>query len=387
MRLAVLGGSFDPVHIGHLSIAEETLTRFGYDRVLLVPTSISPLKRGVSSAPPEDRLAMLSAAILGDPRLAVEDCEILRGGVSYTIETIEDIDRRYRPEGKIAFILGEDLIPTFRSWRRVEDLVARVDLILAGREGAGQEAFEFPHRVLGNPPIRVSSTAIRRAVAEGGAWRYLVPRGVGDLIVERGLYGSPPVRPSPYRETSAAVDRVVLSTLSPSRYLHSRSVALLAADLCSLHGCDPEAGFLAGIAHDMCKEYPPEELIALASSDGDPISDLEGAKPSLLHARAAAQVLRVRFGVGDESILEAIRRHTYGASGMGPLAKIIYICDKIEPTRKDVPAFLRDRLWSPDLEGLFAATVEDTVRYLRDRAHPVSEDTQRLLDELERCRP
>jgi nicotinate-nucleotide adenylyltransferase len=383
VKLAVLGGSFDPVHIGHLSIADEVLSRFGYDRVVLVPTAVSPLKRDAAAASGDDRLRMLSASVADDPRMVVDDCEIRRGGVSYTIDTIEDIERRYRPDGKLGLIVGEDLIAAFPSWRRVDELAAKVDLLLATRDRDDDVPFAYPHQRIDNAPVRVSSRAIRRAVASGGPWRYLVPAGVRELIAQGGLYGAAVAR-SPYDAVIAAVERAAQAELSPGRYLHSRSVARMSADLCAVHGCDPDAGYLAGIAHDLCKEYPADELVRLAAGDGEPVSEVERAKPALLHARAAVQVLRTRFGVNDGAVHEAIRRHTFGASGMGPLAKIVYICDKIEPTRLDVSPGLRDSVRIAALDDLFAATVKDTVRYLRDRGHAVSSDTTALLDELER---
>jgi len=383
VRLAVLGGSFDPVHIGHLSIADEVLSRFGYDRVVLVPTSVSPLKRDAAAADGDDRLRMLSASVADDPRMVVDDCEIRRGGVSYTIDTIEDIERRYRPEGRLGLIVGEDLIAAFPSWRRVDELASKVDLLLATREREDETPFAYPHRRIGNAPVRVSSSAIRRAVAAGGAWRYLVPAGARALILRSGLYGAASAM-TPYDAVIAAVERAAQAELSPGRYLHSRSVARMSADLCALHGCDPDAGYLAGIAHDLCKEYPAAELIRLAAGDGETVSEVERAKPALLHARAAVQVLRTRFGVSDDAVHEAIRRHTFGAGGMGPLAKIVYICDKIEPTRMDVSPSLRGSVWTAALDELFAATVKDTVRYLRERGHAVSPDTTALLEELER---
>lgn len=383
MKLAILGGSFDPVHIGHLSIADEVLSRFGYDRVILVPTAVSPFKRDADAAPADERLYMLCASVADDPRLVVDDCEVRRGGVSYTIDTIEDIERRYRPEGKLGLILGEDLIAAFSSWRRADELASRVDLLLAARDRDDDVPFGYPHARIGNAPVRVSSSAIRRAVSGGGPWRYLVPAGVRERIAARGLYGAAqPARP--YGAAIAAVERAALAELSPARYLHSRSVARMSADLCALHGCDPDAGYLAGIAHDLCKEYPADELIRLAAADGEAVTDVERGKPALLHARAAVQTLRIRFGVSEAAVLEAIRRHTFGAGGMGKLAKIVYICDKIEPTRTDVSPALRESVRSAGLDVLFAATVKDTVRYLRDRGHAVAPDTLRLLDELER---
>ena len=109
MRFAILGGSFNPVHMGHLFLADTALTALGYDRIILVPAYTSPFKPGAQGASPKDRLDMLIASIPADNRLTVDDCEIRREGVSFTIDTVKDVIERYRPQGKPGLILGDDL--------------------------------------------------------------------------------------------------------------------------------------------------------------------------------------------------------------------------------------------------------------------------------------
>ena len=118
MKLAVLGGSFNPVHVGHLFLADAALAGLDYDRVILVPAFQSPFKIGAEGASPQDRMDMLAASIAGDPRLTIDDCEIRRQGVSFTIDTLTDIIARYKPEGKIGLILGDDLVSAFDKWRQ-----------------------------------------------------------------------------------------------------------------------------------------------------------------------------------------------------------------------------------------------------------------------------
>jgi nicotinate-nucleotide adenylyltransferase len=329
----------------------------------------------------DDRTAMLSASLLFDRRFSVDDCELRRSGVSYTIDTIEDIERRYDPAGKLGLIVGEDLIAGFPSWHRVDELVSRVDLILAARPGFSDSAFPYPHRRLENAPLRVSSSEIRRLIGTGEPWRYLVPDAVRRRVEEWGLYGSAKIAGSQERETAEAVESFAVRGLSRSRYLHSRGVALLAADLCARFGIDPDYGYLAGIAHDICKELSSDRITALALLDGMPISEVEKEKPSLLHARAAACFLESRFSYRNAGVLEAIRLHTFGASRMGDLAKIIYVADKTEPSRSSVSPRLRQMTGKAGLDELFSAAVEDTVRYLRERGKIVSDQTERLLAE------
>ena len=192
MKLAVLGGSFNPVHVGHLYLADLVLSAFGYDRVVLIPAFQSPFKLGAAAPSPQDRLAMLAASIPGDPRLVIEDCEIRREGVSYTVDTLTDIIRRYRPEGRPGLILGDDLARDFPKWKKAEEIIRLADIIVARRIFSGEGLYPYPNRQLKNEVMEVSSAMVRERIREGGNWRYLVPGGARLIIEDRGLY-----RPEP----------------------------------------------------------------------------------------------------------------------------------------------------------------------------------------------
>jgi nicotinate-nucleotide adenylyltransferase len=201
MRLAILGGSFNPVHNGHIALAFALRRELCYDRVLLIPANLPPHKSLASGASANDRLAMLELAVAeanreaGADFLGVEDCEIARGGVSYTIDTIDYLERKHegRLEGKIGLVMGQDLASGFGTWRRADELAERADLIVARRDVRGAEApapFPWRHRALENALLPVSSSGIRAAIRDGAPWRSLVPEAVYGYIVERTLYES-----------------------------------------------------------------------------------------------------------------------------------------------------------------------------------------------------
>jgi nicotinate-nucleotide adenylyltransferase len=387
VRLAILGGSFNPVHIGHLYLADTALTRLGYHRIILIPAFQSPFKLEAETASPKDRLDMLAASIAGDPRLTIDDCEIKREGVSYTIDTIADIIKRYRPEGRLGLILGDDLADTFHQWRNAGEIAERTSIIIARRlfRGPGP-AFPFPFTELNNELMNVSSRLVREMILQGGNWRYQVPSGARDIIESRGLYGlredriGMPGAPEKKIELEILleVENAARKMLSPSRFLHSRNTALVARDLCLRFNLNPRKGYLSGIAHDICKSMGFEEMVRLAQSDGGGMTKLEKAKPSLLHGRAAAALLKKQYGVHNKEILDAVRYHTT-AGGGGDLAKVVYVADKIEPSREDVKEELREMSGNADLNTLFAAALDTTVAYLRSQKMDISPGTLRLL--------
>lgn len=189
MRLLVFGGSFNPVHVGHLIMAEELRAEFGYDRVLLVPSLNPPHKELVEDPGAEHRLAMLRIAAEGDPSLVVDDCELKREGPSYTIDTLNDIGDRYAPEGKPGLVMGDDLVPGFPAWRDPAIVAEAADIVCAHRMSEGEQPLPFPHVYAHNCIVEVSSSMVRDRAGKGLPFRRLVDPSVFRYIVEHGLYG------------------------------------------------------------------------------------------------------------------------------------------------------------------------------------------------------
>jgi nicotinate-nucleotide adenylyltransferase len=357
-----LGGSFNPIHKGHIFLAETVIKTLGYGLVVLVPAYISPFKQGdpgdgdALKRRAEERLSLLLAAVEGNRRLTVDDCELAREGVSYTVDTVGDIVERYRPDGKPGLIIGDDLAGDFFRWRRAADIAGRCDLIVANRTGGGAE-IPFPHTRLGNAVMPISSSMVREKMAKGEDWR--------DLAPARGLPPDPDSPPAMARAVScdlSRIEREIRGMLPPGRFLHSRNVALTACALAARFGVNEDDAFLAGIAHDMAKEL----------------------STPLGHGEMAAEMLEKSFGVTNQDVLEAVRAHTEGKPGMGGLAKIVYIADKIEPRRKTVEPRLRELCKTAPLDALFAEIVRGTHDYLKRKGVVISENARLLLQHLEK---
>ena len=195
MRLAILGGSYNPIHIGHLMLADAVALRYEYDTIAFVPAFLSPFKDGHSGCTAEDRLAMVKLAIADNPAFYCEPCEIRRQGVSYTIDTLKFLKKKFpQCEGKIGLIIGDDLLEGFSGWREAEHIPDYADIIVGNRiidrylTEQAASAGRVPHLRVDNALLPVSSSGIRAAIQEKKSWRYLVPPAVYSYIKEHKLY-------------------------------------------------------------------------------------------------------------------------------------------------------------------------------------------------------
>jgi nicotinate-nucleotide adenylyltransferase len=197
LRVGVLGGTFDPPHVGHLWLATLAADAHGLDRVLFMPSAQPPHKRERPTSGAADRLLMTRLAIVGEPAFELCPIEMERPGPSFTVDSVEEL-RRMRPDDELYLLMAADSLASIDSWRDPDRLLSLVEWIVGPRPGAdmpapdvlGERFGDAAGRIhlLEGPSLDVSSTEIRRRVAAGRAIRYLVPRSVEELIRDRGLY-------------------------------------------------------------------------------------------------------------------------------------------------------------------------------------------------------
>lgn len=182
-KIAIYGGTFDPIHHAHLILARQAIETLDLHKVILVPAAISPLKKAAPVASGELRFEMLQAAIQGEPEFEVNDCELLRPPPSYTIETVEEIRRR-ESDATIYCLIGEDNVEQLPRWHRFDELQKSVRFVVLDRSGE-QPSHSYPliHR-----RIDISATEIRQRVAQNESIRYLVPDSVEKIIQREKLY-------------------------------------------------------------------------------------------------------------------------------------------------------------------------------------------------------
>lgn len=197
--IGIMGGTFDPIHFGHLRAAEEVLQGFGLERVVFVPSGRPPHKPVLEVTPPEHRYLMTLLATADNPHFEVSRTEIDRVGPSYTLDTLKELRKIYSPETAFYFITGLDAILEICTWSRYQELFGLTDFVAVTRHGYSVQALSDLERTLGQERfgkihpfpvtlLAIASTDIRRAVREGRSTRYLVPDTVDNYIRKEGLY-------------------------------------------------------------------------------------------------------------------------------------------------------------------------------------------------------
>jgi nicotinate-nucleotide adenylyltransferase len=195
MKVGIMGGTFDPVHIGHLIAAQHACEQAELDEVWFMPTNIPPHKEVGSKTSPQQRWDMVCLAVEGHPRFRPFDMELKKGGVSYSIDTVIELQMKY-PGIHFYYIIGADMVQYLPKWYRVDDLVKLITFIGLQRSGYTLDMSELPEAIrqaliiAEMPLIELSSTMIRQRQAEGKSVRYLVPDRVSEYIEVNGIYGS-----------------------------------------------------------------------------------------------------------------------------------------------------------------------------------------------------
>jgi len=189
MKLGLFGGSFDPVHLGHLLVAQAAREELELDRLFFIPAAQSPFKPDSKPTPSETRLRLLRLALAGKTWCEIDGQEVRRGGVSYTIDTVRDYARRF-PQAKIFYLIGADHVAKLPEWREANELARLADFVVIPRPGQAEATFSPPFRgcFLSGFPISVSSSQIRARMKAGLAIDHLVSGAVAEAVAGSGLY-------------------------------------------------------------------------------------------------------------------------------------------------------------------------------------------------------
>lgn len=334
MRTGIYGGTFSPPHKGHYAAAKRFFEAAGLDRLLVMPSLISPHKPTAKDDDPRKRVEMLDIMFKDDPGISVCDYEIKKGGVSYTYLTLE----HFREEGDtLCMLVGSDMFLSLDSWREPERIFNAAEIWCVSRTGTDGAELDEKKRcyeqkygarcfICESEAIDVSSTEVRQLLRRGeDADAYLLP-GVAEYIKENDLYGA----------KNRYIKEYIKGHLSKKRYDHSTGVASTAEDIGERLGL-PESDISdlirAGLCHDVSKELTAAAQLDLLEEAGVDV-DLDYIKaPVTLHQLSGAVLAKKLFGVSDR-IAGMIKYHCTGAPGMSLCEKIVFLSDFIEPGRE-----------------------------------------------------
>lgn len=403
-RIGILGGTFNPIHNGHLYIAAEAYRQLGLDEVWIMPDGIPPHKDQDDEVTRYQRIEMCETAINGISYMKVIARELRTDGRSYSYITLPQI-RKEHPSDELYFIIGEDSLDMFPTWVHPELIAQAVILAVAVRHEEEnkdikivcedlRQRYGAQTALLDTEYMDISSTGIRNMIrydlpGNREKLSYMLPKSVMSYIEEHRLYSDGGIELSPkmdiessdFPRIKADITKKLEKKLKPSRYTHTIGVAYTAASLAMAHGYPMDVAFIAGLLHDCAKYMSPDELLTFCEKKKIDITDAERRSPQLLHAKAGAYLARHEYGIEDEDILHAITVHTTGMPGMSLLDEIIFTADYIEPNRDKAKRLTEIRQAAfKDFHLAIQMILSDTIDYLKETGKDIDETTYRTYE-------
>ena len=387
-KIGIYGGTYSPPHIGHLKAAAYAIEACELDRLLLIPTGVSPHKAMSAGASSEDRLEMLRLSATGIEKAEVSDIELKREGRSYTVDTLRTLKEQY-PDDELVLLMGTDMFVSFLTWKEPAAIMELATLAVFCRGERGEqkrideqkealEAMGARIRLVHNPVNAISSTDLRRMLVFGCADPFLMD-GVGDYIRSKGLYGTGKDRKGlPMEE----LEKEVIALMNPNRVAHVLGCRDCAVELAKLYGENEVDAARAGLLHDITKAIDGPLQLTLCEEYGIVLDTFSRAFPKTLHAMTGSLVAERIFGE-NENVVSAICHHTTGRADMTLLEKIIYIADYVERNRSFPGVEEMRALAYTDLDKAVLMGLESAVAHVKRQGQDLAPATLEALEFLQ----
>lgn len=308
-KILLFGGTFDPIHNGHIKMVEKVKRQLNIDQVIFILAKNPRWKD--NTAPYQDRLAMLKLAIDGLEDYFLSLYEIEREvEINYSIDTILYYKSIYQ-DAELYYLLGFDQVEQFNLWKDAEEISKKVHLVAYGRsnyQNINYNLEKYHFQIVEGPSFNISSTNVRKLESLD------IPLPVFNYILDNNLYFSLRLK----------------DFFSKDRYLHTLSVANLTYDIALRNGLNTSKALIASLLHDIAKEMDIETQNRILNTY---FPHHEQFPPFAIHQYVGAIIANQEFYITDEEVLDAIRYHASGKPNMSPLGKILYAADKIEPRR------------------------------------------------------
>ncbi len=383
MRIGIFGGTFNPPHKGHKKLALEIREKADLDRIIIIPTFTPPHKEAKDLASGEYRIKMCEIMFTED-FFTVSDMEIKRQGKSFTYDTLLELKETF-PNDELFLIIGSDMLLSFHTWFRYEDILSMVTLCVATREEKVDydELLAYSQNILGLgeseiiiadiEPYECSSTDVRKQLSLGLDAAFMTGTEIYNYVRLNLLYESPY---GEYKE-------LLRKKLDDYRFLHSLNVAESAAFLADMYGEDRDRAYFAGLLHDIMKNENNEEMLKCIAKGGIILSRTEKANSKLWHAIAGECYLRTELDIKDKEILSSVRYHTTGKAEMTVFEKIIYVADYISAERSypDVDT-MRFLAVGKTLDEACLYSLQYTLKNLSEKKGIIHEDSLAFYNDL-----
>ena len=387
-RIGIMGGTFDPIHNGHLAAAEAARRGFGLDKVLFIPTGYSPHKNNKLITPCSQRYEMTMLAVSNNEYFDVSKIEMERSGASYTVDTLYELNQRFGKKAKIYFIAGGDSMSEIFTWKSPESIFKLCSIISVSRPGVENETLNRQIEIargsygakiysLRMPFLEISSSDIRKRIEIEQPVKYLLPEAVEKYIKKNRLYRND-------RYNMEAAERRISSGLSEKRWRHTIGVAVEAVRLAEIYGFNRRKAYITAMFHDCAKELPVEEKLSKCNKWDIPLDSVMRSQIDLAHGLLSAEIAKQEFNVEDPEILNAIRFHTTGCEHMSLLDKILLTADCIEPSRKNIAGLDEIREAAPtDLDKAVALALRMKIAFTRSKKQTVHPLSIKALEEID----
>jgi nicotinate-nucleotide adenylyltransferase len=375
-----MGGTFDPIHNGHLLAAEFVLNKLGLDKILFIPAGVPNFKLGQKIAPAKDRLIMSCLATVGNDKFEVSSIEIDKEDISYTFDTIQAV--KNATEAEVYFIIGSDIIDSIQKWYKVEQVFQLCKFVLVNRPNheidkkldAIRRGYNADITFVEIPWCDISSTKIRGCIKNNMPITGLVPSLVEKYIIKNNLYAD---------IFEGYIKDELHKFMGSFRYKHTLGVAAEARRLAKFYNVDEEKAVIAAYMHDLAKEFPKAEMINMCLKYNIKVEGVLDSQIEIAHGFVSAEIARDYYGVTDTMVLNAIRYHSTGRKNMTMLDAIIYIADAIEPNRKKDRLTEKLRLLAyTDIKKAMALLLEFTIENIESKGKEAHQLSKKALKGL-----
>lgn len=352
MKIGIFGGTFNPVHKGHIQIAQFAIKELGLDKLIFVPTYKSPFKSKEKIIDAEHRVKMLE--LVKPEKSEISDFEIKRKGTSYTIDTVKYFKQQY-PNDELFLLIGTDNVYKLNKWRSINNIVEITQLAIFKRAGnfSRINIKRYKGILLDNNLADFSSTEFKAGALEQ------VEDVVMKYIADNYLY----------------LPEIMMSMLDKKRHKHSLAVGRLAPEYAKVVGIDAKKAWLTGNLHDITKSWSKEKHREFLEEQGYKESDF---KDFQLHSTTGALWVKNVYKLDDEEVYNAILRHTNLAMELSDLDRVVFAADKLcEGRAYDGVQQLR-KLMFEDFDAGFKILVKDIRRVITEKSGPVSDEQEEI---------